>query len=179
MVALPQPVELRQPWAYAADMGNRELIGWLDARIAERHTTAAAVAEAAGLNKSTITKWRRGQRPNPVDLRAVAAALKSPVLEAFLVAGYLHASDTENVVEVDRPLAHRSDDELLAEVTRRLKEVRNVVEAAPKPDASSEGHETEEAPYDRKHVPVNQARLATGKPGATERPTPSRRRARK
>lgn len=172
-------MELRQPWAYAADMGNRELIGWLDARIAERQTTAAAVAEAAGLNKSTITKWRKGQRPNPVDLRAVANALEAPVLEAFLTVGYLHASDTHHVVEVDRPLAHRSDDELLAEVTRRLKEARNVMEAAPEPDASPEGHKNKEAPYDRKHVPVNQARLATGEQDASEKSTTSRRRVRR
>lgn len=110
-------------------MPNEELMKWIDKRIAEANTTAASIADKAGINKSTITKWRGGSQPRPGDLRMVANALGAPVLEAFLAAGYLKPGDTRKVVQVDRPLDQRSDEELVAEVNRRLKEARDVMEA--------------------------------------------------
>ncbi|GJJ22337.1 hypothetical protein MTY414_60100 [Mycolicibacterium mageritense] len=144
MVASTQPVELRQLSVYAADMPNEELMKWLDKRIADAKTNAAAVADKAGINKSTITKWRGGSQPRPSDLRMVANALGAPVLEAFLAAGYLKPGDTRMVVQVDRPLTQRSDEELVTEVNRRLKEARNVLENAAQQNASRETRQDEE-----------------------------------
>lgn len=123
---------------------NARLIEWLDALIDKRETNAAAVAEAAGINKSTITKWRGGQRPSPSDLRAVANALNAPVLGAFLAAGFLAAADTKRIVEVDTPLSERTDDELIAEVWRRMKGSQHVMETASAAGTPRETHQDEE-----------------------------------
>ncbi|AKU45025.1 hypothetical protein FLORINDA_55 [Mycobacterium phage Florinda] len=56
---------MRQQCVYAADMPNEELMKWIDKRIADANTTAAAIADKAGINKSTITKWRGGSQPRP------------------------------------------------------------------------------------------------------------------
>lgn len=118
---------------------------WLDAQIAKRQTTAAAIAEAAGVNKSTISKWRNdGQRPSPADVRAIANALNAPVLEAFVAAEFLHPSDTRKVIEIDRPLSERTDDDLVAEVNRRLKESRNVMETTQTAGTPRETRQDEE-----------------------------------
>ncbi|AKU45024.1 immunity repressor [Mycobacterium phage Florinda] len=74
----------------------------------------------------------------------VANALGAPVLEAFLVAGYLKPGDTRKVVQVDRPLDQRSDEELVAEVNRRLKEARNVMETAQTTRTPRETHQDQE-----------------------------------
>ncbi|QOP65006.1 transcriptional repressor [Mycobacterium phage Firehouse51] len=135
---------MRQQCVYAADMPNEELMKWIDKRIADANTTAASIADKAGINKSTITKWRGGSQPRPGDLRMVANALGAPVLEAFLVAGYLKPGDTRKVVQVDRPLDQRSDEELVAEVNRRLKEARNVMETAQTTRTPRETHQDQE-----------------------------------
>lgn len=123
---------------------NRKLIEWLDALLAKRETNSAAVADAAGINKATITKWRGGQRPSPADLRAVANALNAPVLAAFLAAGYLAPTDTKRIVEVDRPLSDRTDDELIAEVLRRMRGESHGMEGQTQSDAQTEGRQNQE-----------------------------------
>ncbi|WP_301119703.1 helix-turn-helix domain-containing protein [Mycolicibacterium fortuitum] len=141
--------------------GNQSLIDWLDALIAKRDTNSAAVAEAAGINKSTITKWRGGQRPSPVDLRAVANALNAPVLSAFVAAGYLTPNDTRRVVEVNLPLSERTNDELLAEVRRRIEGAGNAQEDLTKPHASDEVSEAKEMNrYDPAFDAIRRAFLA-------------------
>ncbi|WNM74604.1 immunity repressor [Mycobacterium Phage Radiance] len=139
---------MRQQCVYAADMPNEELMKWIDRRIAEAETTAAAVADKAGINKATISKWRGGSQPRPSDLRMVANALGAPVLEAFLAAGYLKPGDTKKIVQVDRPLNKRTDEELVKEVTRRLQEARNVMETAQTTRTPREARQDQEGDLD-------------------------------
>lgn len=79
---------------------------------------------AAGLDGAMPTKWRKGQRVNPEDVRALAIYLNRPVLEAFLAAGFLTPSDADQIVEVDKPLTAHADDALLLEVRRRMADGR-------------------------------------------------------
>ncbi|QFP96653.1 transcriptional regulator [Gordonia phage Denise] len=114
---------MRQHLQYAWPMPGTQLTDWIDAKARAKGTTASAAAAAAGLNKATVSKWRNGQSPDPVAVRAIAAALDAPALEAFVAAGFLTPDDTNRIVEVERPIASIDNDKLASEVARRIKSV--------------------------------------------------------
>lgn len=89
--------------------------------MALRELKASQVAERARFNKSRMTSWSEGRGPTPKLARDTALALGAPVLEAFVAAGFLEPADTDQIVEVSRGLDGLSDEELLAEVARRLR----------------------------------------------------------
>lgn len=111
--------------------------------MALRKMNGAQVAALAGFDKSRLTGWSRGGDVTPKLARDTAVALNAPVLDAFVAAGYLKPEDTTAEV-IERPIKLLTDEELVAEVTRRLKEAQNVVEAQKKKRASREGSSPEE-----------------------------------
>ena len=79
-------------------------------------------AARAGVDASSLGRWLHGAGV-PLAHSVVAFARhmgRSPV-EALVAAGYLTADEAASVVEVFRPLSDWSDDELIAELSRRLK----------------------------------------------------------
>lgn len=82
--------------------------------------TQSALADAVGVNRSSASGWKNGSAPKPATVVAVAEAFGSPISEALVAAGLM----TEEELGVNRTIPDielLSDDQLLAELNRRLK----------------------------------------------------------
>lgn len=90
----------------------------------QRHSdgaTNARIAESVGITPPSVGRWSKpGARPDPVQAAAFARAYGRPVLEAFIAAGFLTAEEAGERPTAPPSLATLSDDELLAEVRRRM-----------------------------------------------------------
>lgn len=82
----------------------------------------------------------------PETVVAAALAVKWDVNEALATAGF-DALDNPPLIERS-PLEAASDDELLAEIRRRMRGERHDLEAAPQPAAPPQVHEDQEAGSD-------------------------------
>lgn len=76
------------------------------------------IGKAIGVSGPTINRWQ-SSAPKPANVAAFARAYKRPILEAFIEAGYLSREEAA-VNEIPADLTEVSDDDLLAEVRRRL-----------------------------------------------------------
>lgn len=80
------------------------------------------ISQKTGIDQGTISRWHREEHPqvSARSARAFALGYGRPVLEAFVVAGFL----TEAEAGVTRPVAYDldtvSNEQLAAEVRRRL-----------------------------------------------------------
>lgn len=84
--------------------------------------TGRVIAEAAQVSEPQVSRWKSGKnRPDAEALVRFARHYKRPPVEAIVAAGYLAVSDITSAIEVVRPLSDLTDDELLAEVLRRMK----------------------------------------------------------
>lgn len=84
-----------------------------------------AVATAAGIHQSGVYRWinrNDGSRPRAENVVQFARGIGESPVEALIAAGYLEPGETEGVIEVYQKLADLSDDELVAELTARLRE---------------------------------------------------------
>ena len=85
------------------------------------------IAKLVGLTPSAISRWASGANPDPDKAAALARAYERPVLEAFVAAGFL-TEDEAGQQPAERPdLDQLTDDELLAEIGRRLAQRRTGV----------------------------------------------------
>lgn len=79
------------------------------------------IATAARVSGPTVSRWMAGdQGVDPATAAAVARHYGRPVLEAFVAAGYLTEKEARGRF-VSPDITQLSDDELLAEVRRRMK----------------------------------------------------------
>jgi hypothetical protein len=78
-----------------------------------------AIGSRTGINQSSIGRWRTSD-PKPENVRAFALAYRRPVLEAFIAAGFITPSEA-NLINAPIDMAEISDDELLAEMHRRMR----------------------------------------------------------
>ena len=81
--------------------------------------TNDAIARAAGVTAPTVSRWRTFT-PRPEAVSAFARAYGRPVLEAFIAAGFLTPEEAGETPSAPPSLASLDDDELLAEVRRRM-----------------------------------------------------------
>jgi hypothetical protein len=99
-----------------------------------------------GIHPDGIRRWLRHQNEPLVDkVMKFAAAFNEPVTEAFIAAGYMTPNQAGLPVEVKQSIRDLSDDQLLAEVARRLAErpkpvgpVDEVSRLFPLPEVSGE-----------------------------------------
>lgn len=102
-------------------------LNWLDyiARLPgepnDRH-----VAKAAGTDPSTVTRWRKGQDPNPRHAVSVAREFGLNPLTALIAAGYLTTSEVDTLFDSaalgdSLTLSHTPTIELVEEVARRIR----------------------------------------------------------
>lgn len=99
-----------------------------------------------GISESAFSRWKKGTHAADAgNVVAFARAHNRPPVEALVAAGYLSESEAAAVIEVQRDLEERTDDELLAEVRRRMRGERNELEDAPESATSTEGDEDQEA----------------------------------
>lgn len=79
------------------------------------------VGRKAGVNGSTVHRWRNGSRPGrPAEVAALAVAYGGNVLEAFVAAGYLTPEQAGVPPKAAPDWTAVSDEELLAEVAARM-----------------------------------------------------------
>lgn len=84
--------------------------------------TQTAIAEKVGMSQSAIGRWRT-VTPKPEAVTAFARAYDRPVLEALVAAGYVSGDDA-TLTEIHTTARDLSDDELIAELQRRMTDSR-------------------------------------------------------
>lgn len=79
------------------------------------------IAHAAHINVSLVNRWFSGEsRPTSESVVAVARAFHADPVAGLVAAGYIDETDVGDKVEIVQSLGVHSDDELLAELCRRL-----------------------------------------------------------
>lgn len=88
-----------------------------------------------GIDQGTISRWLTADRPpvSPQAARAFARAYGRSVVEAFVVAGFLDESETEVPVPTSDRAAALSNEELAAELRKRLKALTTLTSTTPRP----------------------------------------------
>lgn len=82
----------------------------------------AEIAERAGVNQVTVSRWKKGaESARPENVAAFARAYGRPVLEAFVAAGFLTAEEADVRPEARLHAADLDDTALIDEIARRLR----------------------------------------------------------
>lgn len=83
----------------------------------------AEIAKAAGVTPPTVSRWSTGKQGiDPAAAASFARAHHRPVLEAFVAAEFLTDKEAKARPTVAPTLDSLSDDDLIAEIRRRLSE---------------------------------------------------------
>jgi transcriptional regulator with XRE-family HTH domain len=103
------------------------------------------IADAAGVSTPQASRWKSGQnKPDADKLVRLARHYQQPPVAALIAGGYLTKEEAHAVVEIQRGAGDLTDEELLEEVQRRMKELRDAVEASQKSSTSETLNEDEE-----------------------------------
>lgn len=94
---------------------------YIDTHLAQRGWEVRELAAAADISPSVVFRWRNGSPPNIKNARAAARALGVPLLEILVVAGIITPDEARASVTAPTGLSGVSDDELVAELQRRLR----------------------------------------------------------
>src|ERR1700754_2127424 len=87
--------------------------------------TPEQAGEMAGVHADGIRRWLKGKNePGAHQVVAFARAFHQPVAEALIAAGYIEPKDViiSKVIEVHQSVQDISDDKLVAEIARRLRD---------------------------------------------------------
>lgn len=119
------------------------------------------MAAKTGISETAFSRWKRGaNRPEAPHVITFARAYGRPPVEALVAANILGVDDVAAVIEVHSEISTITDDDLLAEVGRRMKGQSNDLETAQKSPASPEGDKDQEVrSFDR---PKDWRRLKPG-----------------
>jgi len=93
---------------------------WTYVERTARGDTQAKVADRIGVTSPSVGRWAKGSLPDPSTAADFARAYGRPVLEAFVAAGFLTAEEAKQRPSQRHSIATYNDDELLAEVRRRM-----------------------------------------------------------
>lgn len=108
------------------------------------NAAGAEIARIAKVDGGTVSRWKTGKvRPSIESVIAIARNWSRPAVEALIAADYLLATDANEVVEIGRGVGDLTDDELIAEMQRRMKGLRHDLEAAETARASAEAQAQE------------------------------------
>lgn len=82
----------------------------------------AELATLAGVDQSTISRWKRGKGglPSPENAMRLARAVGDSPVSGLLAAGFLSEDEVDGVVRVSDGLSASTTETLLAELGRRL-----------------------------------------------------------
>ena len=109
------------------------------------NAAGAEIARVAKVDGGTVSRWKRGTvKPSVESVIAIARNWNRPAVEALVAGSYLDAADAAQVIEIGRGASDLTDDELIAEMQRRMKGLRDALEAAQKSDAQAAVDEDEE-----------------------------------
>jgi len=103
------------------------------------------MAADTGISETAFSRWKRGaNRPEAPHVITFARAYGRPPVEALVAANILKPDDVAAVIEVHNEISAIADDDLLAEVGRRMKGQRHAMETPQKPPASPQGDKGQE-----------------------------------
>ena len=106
----------------AEDFSSVERMNWWAyVQAHSLNATHAKIAEAVGITAPSVSRWGKGSNPDPAQAAAFARAYNRPVLEAFIAAGFLSPEEAGEKPSAPPSLASLGDDELIAEVVRRMR----------------------------------------------------------
>lgn len=103
----------------------------------------SVIARKVGLTPSSVGRWAKDTRPDPIPAAAFARAYGRPVLEAFVAAGFLTPEEAKQRPSAAPSLASLTDDDLLNEVRRRMaggSDAGTTREKSPRPRESGTVH---------------------------------------
>lgn len=84
------------------------------------------IADVSGIGTTVISRWSKGHNePSAQSVVVFSRAYGRPPVEALVAAGYLTGTEAAEAIEIYRGPDALTDDELLAEVQRRMKGVRS------------------------------------------------------
>ncbi|AEK07864.1 transcriptional repressor [Mycobacterium phage Yoshi] len=122
------------------------------------------IAEAAGVSPPQVSRWKTGaNRPDADKLVRFARHFRNPPVAALVAAGYLTSDEAAEIIEINRDVESLTDEELIAELQRRMKGMRHALEAAQKSDASRsapEGQEVSNGSERRTFAPLGSGKRA-------------------
>jgi transcriptional regulator with XRE-family HTH domain len=101
---------------------------WVQRHLDEREWTHSDLARHARINRSIISRWREGAQPEVFTARALALALHKPLLEVLVAAELLTPEEAGVTGVTVLSVPQLSDDELLVELTARLRRARHGAE---------------------------------------------------
>lgn len=96
---------------------------WEYVQRVSRGATQVQIAQRTGIEQTSVSRWKRGTggvRPDSV--AAFARAYGRPVIEAYVAAGYLDEQDAAGHITLAADPAALRDEQLIAELERRLSE---------------------------------------------------------
>lgn len=99
---------------------NEEWGDYITALMKIKDVSGNAMADAIGVTASTTNLWKRGTLPRVQTVRAIAEYFNRPVTEVMIRAGFLTYEDLHEKKPDSVELALLPDEELLAEVARRM-----------------------------------------------------------
>lgn len=80
------------------------------------------IARRTGLNQGSVSRWFKGSTPDPASVAAFAKGYRQPVLEALMAAGIVAPEDVGDDPPAAPYLSRLSNEDLLREVDRRMRE---------------------------------------------------------
>lgn len=95
-----------------------------------------AMHAKTGIDGPNFSKWKAGQIPRAETVAKFARAYSRPVLEAFIAAGFLTAAEAKERPTAAPSIDSLTDDQLVAEVLRRMKAGERDVYRDPTPIAA-------------------------------------------
>lgn len=88
-----------------------------------RGVPAEDTAKAAGVHITTVYRWLKDpKQKSPEMVIKFARGLRQSPVEALIAAGYLEPGEVAGVIEVFRAASDLPDDELINDLSRRLRE---------------------------------------------------------
>jgi len=128
-----------------------------------------AIAAKAGIDQSTVSRWKSSKSPGKAEnVAAFARAYERPVVEAFVAAGFITGEEAGERPAAAPSLDDLTDDELLAEVRRRMAarsvpRIRTARRASERPDPQlSENRAAYRGKPDTLHVSGSQDQIEAG-----------------
>ena len=116
--------------------------------------TNATIAKKVGVSPPSVSRWQGKNSADPATAAAFARAYDRPVLEAFVAAGFLTPEEAGERPSAPPSLASLTDEELIEEVGRRMKELRDagtthqkIVQLGPRRPAYMDGLPQEQAAH--------------------------------
>lgn len=94
---------------------------WMEYVTRHAGTVQREIATAAGVTPSAVSRWSEST-PKPEVVATFARHFGRPVLEAFIAAGFLTPTEAGEVPSATPSLTSLSDEELLEEVAKRMRE---------------------------------------------------------